>query len=50
MADKSFHNQAKEIFAEALQLEKEKRAEYLDGVCQSNPDLRKEIESLLESF
>lgn len=50
MIDKSFHNQAKEIFAEALELEKGKRAEYLDEICLDNSDLRKEVELLLESF
>ncbi|MBX7174091.1 MAG: protein kinase, partial [Pyrinomonadaceae bacterium] len=40
----------KDIFAEASEMDQSQRAEYLDKVCQNNPDLRKEVESLLISF
>ena len=41
--------EAKRVFAEALELPKERRGEYLDRVCARNPALRREVESLLES-
>ena len=39
--------QIKQAFQEALELDPEQRAIYLDGFCAAEPELRKEIESLL---
>ncbi len=50
MNDKSFHNQVKKIFSEALELEKPTRLQYLDEVCGDDKDLRSEVASLLVSF
>ena len=41
---------AKKIFAEARKLPPELRLKYLDEVCPDETDVRREIESLLDSF
>jgi hypothetical protein len=39
------------IFAEAIQRETPaERAEFLDKVCAGNPDLRSNVDSLLEAY
>ena len=40
---------ATQIFGEVLDLAVEKRAGFLDEVCRDNPELRKEVESLLSA-
>ncbi len=43
-------DKAKEIFGHALGLSPEERLRYLDQVCADDPDMRREIESLLSSL
>ena len=43
------HEEAKRIFADALEQPPDKRAEYLDRVCGANVDLHREVMSLLEN-
>ncbi len=50
MTDQTFHNQVKEIFSEALEMDEAQRLQYLDKVCGDDKDLRSEVESLLASF
>lgn len=50
MSDKSLHNRIKEIFSEALELQEDKRSQYLMETCGDDSELRSEVESLLASF
>jgi len=43
------HDLAGEIFVEALERPAGERATYLDHVCRGEPELRREVESLLDS-
>ena len=40
-------SQVKEVFGEALEREGAERAAYLEGACAGNPEVRREVESLL---
>jgi eukaryotic-like serine/threonine-protein kinase len=42
-------SEAKRLFAAALELTSDRRAEYLEAECQGKPALRAEVESLLEN-
>jgi serine/threonine protein kinase len=46
MAD--LEHSAEELFAEALDLEPERRAAFLDGACRGAPELRRLVEQLLQ--
>ncbi len=50
MTDKTFHNQIKEIFSEALELSESERPQFLEKSCGDDINLRLEVESLLKSF
>lgn len=43
------YQHAKKIFQLAVEIVPEKRADFLDEVCQDDPDLRREVERLLDS-
>jgi len=45
--DPKRHRQVGELFDAVLDLEEEKRLEYLDSACRGDPELRAEVESLL---
>lgn len=49
MSEKTWAN-LKDIFAKASEMDKSKRNQYLDEVCRNDPAMRKEVESLLQSF
>src|SRR6185312_13268234 len=42
--------QVKELFDAALEQREEDRARFLDRACADNPALRKEVDSLLQSY
>ncbi len=44
------YQQVKEIVANALELPQDKRADYLDGVCQFNDNLRSGVDDLLSQM
>src|ERR1700674_2469739 len=43
-------NKVKAILADCLELEPDQRNAHLDQSCSGNPDLRLEVETLLESY
>ena len=52
MKDENSHKhwqKLKEIFHDALELERDEREEYLNQVCGENEDLKKEVLSLLKA-
>ncbi len=49
MADE-FRQKLKDIFVDALQQEPQNRPQFLDKICAGNEELRREVESLLDSF
>ena len=42
--------QVKEAFQAALELPAEQRVIYLDGFCAAEPELRQEVDSLLQHY
>src|SRR5215471_14112621 len=48
-ATDDLYNDAKRVFADALELEPDKRLDYLARACQANPALYREVVSLLEN-
>jgi non-specific serine/threonine protein kinase/serine/threonine-protein kinase len=50
VSDAELQRRACEIFDAVVELDASARASYLDGVCQGDSSLRREVESLLESL
>jgi serine/threonine protein kinase len=47
--EQALWSRVKEVLGDALELPKSERAAYLDQVCATDPDLRAEVEGLLEA-